>query len=232
MDSKSMTRKDFFVLTFSLVGAAAVASNCSSSNNGGGTGGSGAGGRGGSGAGGSGTGGSGTGGRGAGGSGAGGSGTGGSGTGGSGTGGRDGGGDASDARGTGGADAGGGDTPVTPDSGGADEGSDTGTNCTLPLPEEQITLAGDNGTHVHTVTVNGATLNATTAQVINTSLAPAGANAHMHAVTFSPANLATLRGGGMVQITSALGGGGAGHTHTYVVSCHALPDAGGDATGQ
>src|SRR5258707_363058 len=40
MDSKSMTRKDFFVLTFSLVGSAVVASNCSSSNSGGGTGGS------------------------------------------------------------------------------------------------------------------------------------------------------------------------------------------------
>jgi len=212
MDSKSMTRKDFFVLTFSLVGSAVVASNCSSSNGGGGTGGA------------TGTGGKGTGGA---------TGTGGvTGTGGRGTGG------SSDAgtggRGTGGStDGGPGDVPVTPDSGG-----DTGTNCTLPLPEQQVVVVpgtgGDTNSHTHTVTVNAATLNATTAQTITTGTA--GGNNHTHDVTFSPTDLAMLRAGGTVTVRSTNFGASdagtdglvAGHTHSYLVSCHAIPDGGGD----
>jgi hypothetical protein len=197
MDSKSMTRKDFFVLTFSLVGSAVVASNCSSSNGGGGTGGA------------SGTGGKdgGTGGV---------TGTGGSGTGGSGTGGRD----------------GGGDVPVNNDSGG-----DTGTTCSLPLPEEQIVVVtgagGDTNSHVHSVVVDGTILGSTTDQTFNTGTA----NNHVHMVTLTAAQLATLRAGGMVTIRStntgasdggADGGGSAGHTHSYLVSCHAIPDAATD----
>ena len=222
MDSKSMTRKDFFVLTFSLVGSAVVASNCGSSSGGGGMGGA-------TGTGGKGTGGgTGTGGRGAGG----GPGTGGSGTGGSGTGGRDGGGD------TGPGDTGPGDVPVNNDSG----PTDTANSCELPLSEEQRVVVagagGDTNSHTHTVTVNGATLSATTPQTIQTSLA--GNNGgHMHDVTFSAADLATLRGGGMVTVRSSnfgatdggadAGSGAAGHTHSYLVSCHPLPDAGNDS---
>lgn len=216
MDSKSMTRKDFFVLTFSLVGSAVVASNCGSSSGGGGTGGT-------TGTGGKGTGGgTGTGGRGTGGgTGTGGSGTGGgTGTGGStGTGGRDGGG--TDTPGT---DAGN-DVPVNNDSGPADTGPiDAANNCSDPLSETQFTQAGDNTNHTHAFIVPASTLNATTAQTINTEPAGAG-DGHIHAVTFSPADLTTLRGGGIVEIRSA---SGANHTHSYRVGCHPLPDAGAD----
>ena len=219
MDSKSMTRKDFFVLTFSLVGSAVVASNCGSSNGGGGTGGK-MGGTGGKGTGGgTGTGGStGTGGRGTG---------GGNGTGGSGTGGRDGGGTDTPATDTGN------DVPVD------SSPTDTANNCELPLSEEQRVVVtgagGDTNSHTHTVTVNGATLTATTPQTIQTSVA----GNHMHDVTFSAADLATLRGGGMVTVRSTnvgstdggadAGSGSPGHTHSYLVSCHPLPDAGNDS---
>jgi hypothetical protein len=211
MDSKSMTRKDFFVLTFSLVGSAVVASNCSSSNGGGGTGGkTGSGGA------------TGTGGRGTGGS----TGTGGAGSGGAtGTGGR----------GTGGStDGGPGDVPVTPDSGG-----DTATNCTLPLPEQQQVVVtgtgGDTNSHFHSVMVGAAVLNATTAQTITTSMAGQG-NGHTHDVTFSPTELATLRAGLTVTVRSTNFGASdagtdglvAGHTHSYLVSCHPIPDGGAD----
>jgi hypothetical protein len=68
---------------------------------------------------------------------------------------------------------------------------------------------------MHTVTVGAGILNATTPQTIATSLAGGGAG-HMHAVTLTAANLATLRGGGMVSVLSTLV---ATHTHTFTVSC-------------
>jgi len=181
MDSKSMTRKDFFVLTFSLVSSAVVATNCSSSN-GGGTGGSpgsdaGAGGKGGSGAGG----------------------TAGSGTGGaagSAAGGRDGG-----------------------------SGEVGGSGCTLPLPEQQITVAStDTSSHTHSLVIDGTVLNATSDQTVMTGMV----GTHLHTVTLTAADLTSLRGGNMVTKLSSLftpDSGAAGHTHTYVVGCHAFPDA-------
>src|SRR6266700_624713 len=191
MESKSMTRKDFFVLTFSLVSSAVVATNCSSSNNGGGTGGSGAGGSGAGGKGGTGAGGSGAGGKG-------GSGAGGSGAGGSSAGGKDGGGDT----------------------------ADSGSNCDLPLDEQQIQFAGtDTQSHVHSVVVDATILNSTTNQTFQSGTT----GGHTHSVTLTAANLTTLRGGGMVTVTAGVatltdGGACNGHTHTYVVGCHAFPD--------
>ena len=40
----------------------------------------------------------------------------------------------------------------------------------------------------------------------------------MHTVMLTPHNLATLRGGGMVEVTSS---NDAGHTHTYRIQCMA-----------
>jgi hypothetical protein len=190
MDSKSMTRKDFFVLTFSLVSSAVVATNCSSSN-GGGTGGSpgtdaGAGGKGTGGKGGSGAGG-----------------TAGSGTGGaagSAAGGRDGGGDVGN-------------------------GEVGGISCTLPLPEQQITVAStDTSSHTHTLVIDGTVLNATSDQTVMTGMV----GTHLHTVTLTAADLASLRAGNTVTKLASLftpDSGAAGHTHTYVVGCHAFPDA-------
>jgi hypothetical protein len=46
----------------------------------------------------------------------------------------------------------------------------------------------------------------------------------MHGVLFTLANLATLKSGGMVTVESMPAGIGP-HTHSYLVSCHALSDA-------
>jgi hypothetical protein len=210
MNTKSMTRKDFITLTFTLVGSAMIAPACSSSSTGGGTGGSGGGG---------GSGGSG----GKGGSG----GSGGSGgKGGSGGGGAGGGSGGSGGSGGGGA------------GGNTDGGNVDASNCTLPLPEQQIVAAtpvdgGPNDTngHTHTVTVNAQVLASTTAQTVTTSVfvSTTADAAHSHDVTFMPTDLATLRNGGTVEIRSTVA---ANHTHTYRVSCHPFGDGGADASGQ
>jgi hypothetical protein len=44
----------------------------------------------------------------------------------------------------------------------------------------------------------------------------AGSPAHTHMIMLAPADLATLRGGGMVQIESTKD---SNHTHTYQISC-------------
>ena len=77
----------------------------------------------------------------------------------------------------------------------------------------------DTNLHTHTVTVTADILNATTPQTIMTSAA-GNPPTHMHDVTLTAANLATLRGGGSVSILSSLvGTATAGHTHTYDISC-------------
>jgi hypothetical protein len=214
MASNSLSRKDFIVLTFTLVGSAAVGLDCgSSSSNKDAGGGSGGGGRGGSGGGGAGGGAAGSGGGGSGGGGRGGSGGGGSGGGGAGGGdggaGRDGGGAGTD--GGGGGAAGG-------------DGSALTNSCDSTLPESQLP---DATNHMHTVTITSAQLNQTANLTVNTSLTGNGAAAHMHMVTLTGANLATLRGGGLVTVTSSSAGTTA-HTHTYQISCHAV-DGGTDA---
>jgi hypothetical protein len=203
MDTKSkdptlLSRKDFFVLTVTLIGTAAVEPNCSSSGDGGGRGGSG-------GASGPGVGGT-----------SGGGGTSGSGgtSGTAGTTGASGGAGGTGAAGTngtaGGAGGGGAGT------GGAGGGGGSGSSaCTIPLPETQVAVAAtDSNLHTHTVMVGAATLDATPPQTLVTS--SAGVPAHTHMVTLTADNLATLRGGGMVDALSTLAGT---HTHTYRISC-------------
>ena len=80
--------------------------------------------------------------------------------------------------------------------------------CSDPLPEVQS--ASD---HTHTLVIPASTLNATTAQTIDTGLALA----HMHAVTLEPADLATLKGGSSVMITSSVA---SAHSHVFTISCH------------
>ncbi|HXU05486.1 MAG TPA: hypothetical protein VN903_31220, partial [Polyangia bacterium] len=95
-------------------------------------------------------------------------------------------------------------------------GGGTGAgSCTDPLPETQVNVAStDSNFHTHTVTVEAAILNETTPQVLTTS--SAGAPAHTHMITLSAANLAALKAGGMVDITST---NVSMHTHTYRIRC-------------
>lgn len=78
-----------------------------------------------------------------------------------------------------------------------------------------VVAATDSNAHTHSVTVNMTTLDATTSQTLTTSLAGQGAG-HMHMITLTPANLTTLRGGGMVDVPST---NVDNHTHTYRVTC-------------
>ena len=92
-------------------------------------------------------------------------------------------------------------------------GGTTGGACTDPLPETQV---ADTTGHVHTVTIPASDLNATTDQTVDTSVA----FGHMHAVTLTAANLATIKAGGQVTVTSTQAGSPA-HLHMYTVSCTA-----------
>jgi hypothetical protein len=67
--------------------------------------------------------------------------------------------------------------------------------------------------HTHSVTIPASTLNATTAQTFDTSVAAA----HMHMVTLEPAQLTTLKNGGTVMATSTVS---VGHSHVFTISCH------------
>jgi hypothetical protein len=88
-------------------------------------------------------------------------------------------------------------------------GGAAGTN---PLPE---TMIADANMHSHTLTIPASTVDATTAQMINTGVT----DAHMHIVTLEPAQLTTLKGGGNVTVTTSSAGTPA-HMHMYMVSCH------------
>ena len=91
--------------------------------------------------------------------------------------------------------------------------------CSDPLPEGQ---EPDDTQHTHTVTVAASALNATTDQIFTTSNL-----GHTHMITLAVADLATIKGGGMVVVTSTSNGTPA-HTHRYAVGCHSvtLEDAG------
>ena len=71
----------------------------------------------------------------------------------------------------------------------------------------------DSQLHTHTVTIDAAILNATTAQMVTTSSA-GPTPGHTHMVMLTPGNLTTLRGGGMVDITST----NASRTRTRIAS--------------
>src|SRR5437763_2103893 len=111
-------------------------------------------------------------------------------------------------RGGRGGTTGAGGTSGTTGTGGAGGGGGNGTAaCADPLPEMQ-----SQSDHVHTVTIPASTLNATTAQTFNTSVALA----HMHMVALDPSQLSTLKGGGTVTVTSTVA---SAHTHMYTISC-------------
>ena len=87
-------------------------------------------------------------------------------------------------------------------------GGGTGTAaCSDPLPEMQAP-----SDHTHTVTIHPSMLDATTPQMFDTSVALA----HMHMVTLQPTDLATLKSGGTVMITSSVA---SAHTHVFTISC-------------
>ena len=67
--------------------------------------------------------------------------------------------------------------------------------CTNPLHETQV---ADSTGHTHTVTIPVSDLIATTAQTIDHQPSPMSVDRrpHTHMVTLTPANLATLKGGG------------------------------------
>ena len=88
-------------------------------------------------------------------------------------------------------------------------GGNTAAACADPLPENQ-----SPSDHTHTVTIHPSVLNSTTAQTFDTS----SQLSHMHMVTLQPAELATLKGGGTVTVTSSPAGSGP-HTHDYTISC-------------
>jgi hypothetical protein len=62
--------------------------------------------------------------------------------------------------------------------------------------------------------VTAATIAATTQQTLTVS--SAGTPAHTHTIMLTPANLTTLRGGGMVDVTSS---NDSQHTHVYRIIC-------------
>jgi hypothetical protein len=89
----------------------------------------------------------------------------------------------------------------------------TGTSaCTDPLPESQLP---DTTGHTHTVTVPASTLTSLAPQTFPTSVTLA----HSHTVMLAVANLATLRNGGSVTVTSSASPLD-GHMHMFMVSCH------------
>src|SRR6185437_11333510 len=152
MDSKSMTRKEFVTLTFTLLGGAAAASACSSSSNNNGTG------------------------------------------------------------GTNGA------------GGSLGSGGTNGNNSCSETQTADITM------HMHTFSVPGSDLNATTDQMITTSqpmpIGGATISAHTHIITLTTAMLAMLKAGSQVTVTSDMEGSPT-HSHTYMVTCGSATGDGG-----
>lgn len=109
-------------------------------------------------------------------------------------------------------------TGGTNGAGGTNAAGPTGGACTDPLPETQD---ADTSGHMHTVTVHASLLTQTTDQTLATSGVmnnTVGIADHTHTVVFTAQDLATLLGGGSVDVMSGIA---VGHTHNYRVSCHA-----------
>jgi hypothetical protein len=116
-------------------------------------------------------------------------------------------------RGGSGARGGAGGAGGTTGTGGA--GGNVAASCTDPLPENQV---ADTTGHTHTVTIAASALNATSAQTFDTSNPVSGTSSpHMHMVTLQPADLAMLKAGGTVTMTSTIV---MSHAHMYMISCH------------
>jgi hypothetical protein len=116
--------------------------------------------------------------------------------------------------GRGGTTGGGGTTGSAGTTGTGGGGGTTAASCTDPLPETQV---ADTTGHTHTVTIHASALDATTAQMVDTSVVGTGATAHMHSVTLEPAQLTTLKGGGTVTVMSSIV---MSHGHMFMISCH------------
>jgi hypothetical protein len=102
--------------------------------------------------------------------------------------------------------------------GGTGTGGTGGTGtaaCADPLPETQV---ADTTGHTHTVMIPASMLDATSAQMFDTSIAePGTASAHMHMITLQTSDLATLKGGGNVTVMSTIV---MSHGHMFMISCH------------
>jgi hypothetical protein len=164
VENKALTRKDFILLTFTLIGSTAVAgSACDDEDVTTGAGG-----------------------------------TSGGGTGRGGT---------TGSAGSGTGTAGSGGTTGTAGSGGSTGAGGTGNLSSCPgaqLP--------DNTGHVHTVAVPPSTLTSTSTQMFDTSLA----DGHLHTISLTGAQLATLASRTGVTVTSSVVNG---HLHMYMVTC-------------
>jgi hypothetical protein len=112
--------------------------------------------------------------------------------------------------GGGGTTGAGGTSGTTGTAGTTGAGGNGAAACADPLPETQ-----SPSDHTHTVTIHPSMLDSTTPVMVDTDIKLA----HMHMVTLQPAQLATLKGGGTVTVTSTAAGSGP-HTHDYTISCH------------
>ncbi len=88
--------------------------------------------------------------------------------------------------------------------------------CADPLVTVQLP---DNTMHTHTLFVPLSALSASTDQTELTSGFPEGSGGHFHTAVLTVANLATLKGGGSLTVTSSMSGDPL-HSHMYMVSCH------------
>jgi len=91
-------------------------------------------------------------------------------------------------------------------------GGNVAASCSNPLPEMQVP---DNTMHTHTLMIPATALTSGSAQTFDTGVT----DGHMHMVTLSTADQATLMGGGNVTVTSGSAGTPA-HMHMFMVSCH------------
>ncbi len=114
--------------------------------------------------------------------------------------------------GSGGSTGAGGSTDAHTDTGPAD----TGMLCADPLVTVQLP---DSTMHTHILNVALSALSATTDQTELTTGYPAGSGGHFHTAVLTVADLATLKGGGSVTVTSSMSGDPL-HSHMYMVSCH------------
>jgi hypothetical protein len=96
-----------------------------------------------------------------------------------------------------------------------------GSSYSGPAPPPAPAACGSSGTaiagnHGHVLTIARADLDSMVAMTYSI----AGIAGHDHMVSFSPAQLQTLKTGGAVTVTSTTGDGGLGpHTHNVTASC-------------
>jgi hypothetical protein len=94
---------------------------------------------------------------------------------------------------------------------GGSGGGGGSVTCDDPLGAAQTS---DATGHTHTVSIPASALQATTPQMFTTS----SSGTHTHTITLSPSQLATVRNGGSVTVTSSSDDT---HTHAYEISCQA-----------